>query len=1073
MKNHLKNRNWFKGLESEFSISTDLSQLNFKCTIITVLMFTTILLSTQINGQSPITPTNGFVGKSEVLIFWEGFDGDTTNATTFSHNLLSLKKDYELYPPQEYIDRYTENKMGKNYGNGIINGSVGDFNSDGIDDYVVVSHTDGDGFKLNINIVDSFLIDTSIEISVQKGPHSEYGYGLTGNVLVEAGDFNGDKRDDIAVGYLDEEDYFNLLLFTLDTTNTIQLKKEFVSEKVLTNSYNDNIAIAVKNLHADEKDEIILGFATNTPDTMLRIKVYGFGETPFEPVERAETGFRDSMLNELGNEALTINLTSGDFNGDSINDIALGISSDGEVPYLHLFPIQVFYPDNNISNNTIDSLSFDQDNFSQIELGWNPYPISISSGDVNGNGKDEILIGSTSLYLYYSSGSSLKLDYKNLDVSTIYSSSFKFTDIQNFDNDNSNGNELLILNDLSGSLELYVYQVDGDYNTDLFASEGIGTSYGEAHSYFMLAGDFDGDVFKIGPGKKYIKTEIIQPLVILNAPPTHFDMFGENIYDVNNCYNDNNCASYATYTKSTSETLAISTTLRETWGTSATLKGGKKILGFGVESYLTAEYGKHFEKSSGSSSTVQVNQSITASEDDLLYATVCDYEIWEYPVYSRGSKKMGNIITLKPKLTENQWFPSKERSAAGYVPKHEVGNILSYTPFTELDNPDIDDKIRGSYSSDSYLLNESSNINYSVTLSNTFNTSETVERNIGVEAGASVSYGGIEVEGEGHYSRDDISTHSMEINNALNISVHLGGINRSFGETNYIVTPYIYWANSGAMVIDYAVRPNLPEAGGTDTWWSANYNIPDPAFILPWRLDPEKGLAIEDETKRTRTKSIYFLPKDPKPGDVITTTAIINNLSVYPTDEQVPVSFYIGNPYAGGTLITGIDGKTKYYTSDVIVEQGYNTVTMTWILPDNLESFPRIYGVIDPDNELQNEVHEENNLGWAILGSSEENGTTGLSEDLIADFGGKNFSVAYPNPVRGTGKIAYKLDKPSQVNIVLYNLQGQLVKTLFTGYRPSGKFETNLGSEGLTPGIYTCIVKTNNKMDSHKIIILE
>ncbi|MFU8859719.1 MAG: hypothetical protein ACNA8K_04785 [Cyclonatronaceae bacterium] len=83
---------------------------------------------------------------------------------------------------------------------------------------------------------------------------------------------------------------------------------------------------------------------------------------------------------------------------------------------------------------------------------------------------------------------------------------------------------------------------------------------------------------------------------------------------------------------------------------------------------------------------------------------------------------------------------------------------------------------------------------------------------------------------------------TVSVREGITISTELGGIDRSFGENRYSVTPYIYWATNGAIVLDYAVRPEIAGPGGINTWWDDRYaQLPDHAFILPWRYDPEKG----------------------------------------------------------------------------------------------------------------------------------------------------------------------------------------------------------------------------------------
>ena len=99
------------------------------------------------------------------------------------------------------------------------------------------------------------------------------------------------------------------------------------------------------------------------------------------------------------------------------------------------------------------------------------------------------------------------------------------------------------------------------------------------------------------------------------------------------------------------------------------------------------------------------------------------------------------------------------------------------------------------------------------------------------------------------------------------------------GEVGYSVTPYAYWATNGALNVDYAVKPELAPPGGTDIWWQAHYgDQPDPAFILPWRYDPEKGFGLQEAAKRYQTKDLTFIPAGTL---AVSQFPVIEQLSVY------------------------------------------------------------------------------------------------------------------------------------------------------------------------------------------------
>jgi hypothetical protein len=70
--------------------------------------------------------------------------------------------------------------------------------------------------------------------------------------------------------------------------------------------------------------------------------------------------------------------------------------------------------------------------------------------------------------------------------------------------------------------------------------------------------DFDGDI-RLGAPRKFSVTKILQPLVILNAPPVHFDIFDDVKYDVSLSYNENSGKFVSSYVKESSQFAEVET----------------------------------------------------------------------------------------------------------------------------------------------------------------------------------------------------------------------------------------------------------------------------------------------------------------------------------------------------------------------------------------------------------------------------------------------------------------------------------------------------------------------------------
>ena len=91
------------------------------------------------------------------------------------------------------------------------------------------------------------------------------------------------------------------------------------------------------------------------------------------------------------------------------------------------------------------------------------------------------------------------------------------------------------------------------------------------------------------------------------------------------------------------------------------------------------------------------------------------------------------------------------------------------------------------------------------------------------------------------------------------------------------------------------------------------------------------------------------------------------------TSSPVAVKFYLEDPDSGGTPIIGVNGTNTVTTNGVINVQGRSDVEFKWVLPSGLPSHSKIYAVLDKDNTIT-EIHEDNNKGYNILGSSSVSG---------------------------------------------------------------------------------------------------
>lgn len=78
----------------------------------------------------------------------------------------------------------------------------------------------------------------------------------------------------------------------------------------------------------------------------------------------------------------------------------------------------------------------------------------------------------------------------------------------------------------------------------------------------------------------------------------------------------------------------------------------------------------------------------------------------------------------------------------------------------------------------------------------------------------------------------------------------------------------------------------------------------------------------------------------------------------------------------------------------------------------------------------------------------------------------------YPNPFTSTMRVNYNLQQPGKVSIAIYNNIGEKVEVLLNEYNQEGDQQVIFNSEKLKPGIYFCTLKTDEGIQSTKMIKL-
>lgn len=134
----------------------------------------------------------------------------------------------------------------------------------------------------------------------------------------------------------------------------------------------------------------------------------------------------------------------------------------------------------------------------------------------------------------------------------------------------------------------------------------------------------------------------------------------------------------------------------------------------------------------------------------------------------------------------------------------------------------------------------------------------------------------------------------------------------------------------------------------------------------------------------------------------------------------------------------------------------------------------------NPNHQLLFVYHNVDNTG-KILGQRREEPTFESAGSLVSGAGlpqSYGLSQNYPNPFNPTTEIAFALPKASQVELTVFNVLGQEVKTLVSGQMEAGSHTvvwdgTNAAGQSVASGIYFYRISADQFSAIKKMLMLK
>ena len=175
--------------------------------------------------------------------------------------------------------------------------------------------------------------------------------------------------------------------------------------------------------------------------------------------------------------------------------------------------------------------------------------------------------------------------------------------------------------------------------------------------------------------------------------------------------------------------------------------------------------------------------------------------------------------------------------------------------------------------------------------------------------------------------------------------------------------------------------------------------------------------------------------------------------------------------YRHGDQIRYIYGENQQTTPDLwpIPSSGVSTYDIDTLPPQ------RAYTIRGTDNTVMAAVLYVSFPGEDLYFNASS--FTGV-DDEIGDqpVSGFTLNQNYPNPFNPYTTIEYALEKDGEIEVAVHNILGQKVKTLFGGYKSSGKHRitwdgTDNSSIPVASGVYFYKIKSNDQMLAKKMVL--
>ena len=178
------------------------------------------------------------------------------------------------------------------------------------------------------------------------------------------------------------------------------------------------------------------------------------------------------------------------------------------------------------------------------------------------------------------------------------------------------------------------------------------------------------------------------------------------------------------------------------------------------------------------------------------------------------------------------------------------------------------------------------------------------------------------------------------------------------------------------------------------------------------------------------------------------------------TDEH---GIIVESPYFGND-VRPLEGDVYAWDVKADVYNVTGDIELNWTM-DEIESDAHIL--------ISGEVYDMRELTSITVSSLD--GMTVVMGDLEAYLAPTEFALssAYPNPFNPTTTMDLSLNEAGHVNVMVYNVLGQVVSTLVNNYMDAGYHSITWDANNMPSGMYLVRVQAGNNVETQKLMLLK